>query len=110
MELTGTVITKLNSRASTRMTAPPTMTPGSSRTLICPAAAPYMPNARLAIVNKAAKDIAPTFDAAHAACNVARTIAGIATQIDRTLDITALPLWALLQRRRVTVEIGSAAP
>jgi hypothetical protein len=51
-----------------------------------------MPNARLTMMNKAANDIAPTFDAAQAACNVACTIAGSATQIFRGPDALALHL------------------
>jgi hypothetical protein len=42
-----------------------------------------MPNAKLTMVNKAAKDIAPTFDAEPAASNVARTIGGNSSQIFR---------------------------
>ena len=51
-----------------------------------------MLNARLTMMNKAANDIAPTFDAAQAACNVACTIAGSATQIFRGPDALALHL------------------
>lgn len=89
-ELTGTVIKMLNRSESTNTTAPPTRTPGSSAIFVCPSATSYMPNAKLTIVNKAAKDTAPTFDADHAASNVARTITGKATQIFRRLDAMAL--------------------
>jgi len=89
-ELTGTVIIMLNRSESTNTTAPPTTTPGSSAIFVCPSATSYMPNAKLTIVNKAAKDIAPTFDADQAANNVARTITGKATQIFRRLDAMAL--------------------
>jgi hypothetical protein len=89
-ELKGTAITMLNRSESTNPTAPPTTTPGSSAIFVCPSATSYKQNAKLTIVNKAAKDIAPTFEADHAASNVARTITGKATQIFRRLDVMAL--------------------
>jgi hypothetical protein len=71
------------------------MTPGNSAISARLSAISYMPNAKLAIVKKPAKDIAPTFDADQAASNAARIIAGEAIQIFRRLDAIALQLWAL---------------
>jgi hypothetical protein len=90
MTIRWTAITMLNRSESTNPTAPPTTTPGSSAFFVCSSATSYKQNAKLKIVNKAAKDIAPTFEADHAASNVARTITGKATQIFRRLDVMAL--------------------
>ena len=71
-KLTGTVIAKLKSSASTKVVAPPTTTPGRSATFVRPWATSYIPNAKLASVNKEANDAAPTADADHAASIIAR--------------------------------------
>src|SRR5260370_40712877 len=112
-ELPGTVIIKLNRSEITNMMVPPTMIPGSSRMFACPAATSYAPNAKLATVNKVAKEIAPTLDAVQAASKVARTIGGAASQIFRVPDTIALRLRAparLLTTERRTEEGCTASP
>src|SRR5262249_55617370 len=69
------VIMKLNASESTNMIAPLTMNHSRSRAcaFVRPVAMKYAPEARLPIVNKAAKEIAPATDAAQAARSVAGT-------------------------------------
>jgi len=66
---------KLNASESTNMTAPLTMSHSRSRACALgrPVAMRYAPEARLPIVNKAAKEMAPATDAPQAARSVAGT-------------------------------------
>src|SRR5215216_2836332 len=73
-KLTGTVIAKLKSSVSTKIAAPPNTTPGRSAIFVCPSATLYIPNVKLASVNRVANDAAPTADADHAASIIARTL------------------------------------